>query len=121
MAGSRKYFRARELLLWGSILVPAALLLMTQFLFHRPAPEPTWKGRPVSAWVKEIRFYGPEDEVVAEEAVLHLGPRALPCLIANLQKRDTMFSDFWFKTYPELPSWVRKKVAAPRARCEARE
>src|SRR5690348_17004343 len=114
MPGSRKY---RPVFVGASIVTLGLLLAI---LFYRPVPEPSWKGRPVSAWVRELRVFGSDSEIVAEEAILHLGPQAAPCLIANLRKSDTLFSDFWFSNYPRLPAWVRKKVAAPRARWEAR-
>jgi HEAT repeat protein len=114
MPSYRKY---RRVLVGASIV---ALGLLLAILFYRPAPEPSWKGRPVSAWVKELRVFGSDAEVVAEEAILHLGPQAAPCLTATLRKSDTLFSDFWFSNYPRLPAWVRKKIAAPRARWEAR-
>ena len=55
-----------------------------------PAGEPSYKGRPLSAWLIDVDYGQPQDKRdQAADAIRHMGARTLPYLLARLAERSS--------------------------------
>src|SRR5688572_26702845 len=83
----------------SKIITPVVLLclIVAGLVFAlKPASEPSYEGKPLSAWLREISNpHEQRDEkgVKAINVIRAMGTNALPSLMRMLQARDSQFKD----------------------------
>lgn len=81
--------RNRFLLALGLILALTAAISLTSASRGR---QPVHKGRPLMDWAADLSANDPERATAAREAVLSLGPRAVPTLIRAIRRPDPVLA-----------------------------
>ncbi|HOA62101.1 MAG TPA: hypothetical protein PLY00_15025 [Verrucomicrobiota bacterium] len=81
--------RTRFLLALGLILSLTAAISMTSAWRCR---QPAYEGRPLMDWAADLTANDPERVTAAREAVLSLGPRAVPTLIRAIRRPDPILA-----------------------------
>src|SRR6266436_3449387 len=72
---------------WTGCFVLAAALFVV--VIGLPSPEPTYQGRVLRAWLREMQHPSPLVRHNAQEAVNHLGTNAVPVLRESLHAEDS--------------------------------
>jgi len=72
---------------WTGCFVLAAALFVV--VIGLPSPEPTYQGRVLRAWLREMQHPSPLVRHNAQEAVSHLGINAMPAIRAILHAEDS--------------------------------
>ena len=81
--------RNRFLLALGLILaLTAAISMMSAWR----GQQPVYRGRPLMEWAADLAASEPERAKAAQEAVLSLGPRAVPTLIRAIRRPDPILA-----------------------------
>jgi hypothetical protein len=81
---NRRYVRKKL----GIILTVAALVLTGAGIWQtKGPPEPTWDGRPESAWLEDIQNWTGDTNAPAFLAFRNMGSKALPELMAIAQAK----------------------------------
>ena len=93
---------------------------VASWLLYPAPPEPTWNGKPLSYWMENLQREGGRSGPPFSFGIPHIGPKALPCLVRDLSRRDSLLNDLWFKIHPKLPSFVRQKFRAVKSRARIR-
>jgi hypothetical protein len=75
-----------------AVVAIAILATLAWAVFQAPAPEPEYKGKPLSEWLLQLTSgtnYSQSARSEAELAVREIGPNATPTLLLMLEKRDS--------------------------------
>jgi HEAT repeat protein len=94
-------------------LAAAALLMWRLFLRQS---QPVYQGRPLLAWVKDLKSASPKQQERAAAAVRSLGRQALPTLVRVLARRDSVFRRPLLATQNKLPAplwWPLYRLVRP--------
>jgi len=85
------------------------LLLLTANLFIRRVPDPSFAGRPASAWADDLASPDYATRQHAERAFEQLGAAGVPQLCAMLRRQDSVWNPYAARARRWLP-----KIALPR-------
>jgi len=103
-------------LAWGRLALVAATVFMVGGC-NKPPDEPTYKGEPLSFWLKgfDIPAAGTEDPRKAhdaDEAILHLGTNTIPFLIELLRHGSPEQANQAMQAFSTLGSLAKSAVPA---------
>lgn len=98
----------------AQVLLVLAVISVLFLLSLRASNRPAWNGKPVTHWIRYLRFQsGSDDCTIGARGILEIGPAAIPYLEAGLHQRDTPLSRGWAKVYPKLPPAIQKRFDLP--------
>src|SRR3954469_14251750 len=100
---------------WTILGLLALGIIITGRLCWPSSPEPTWNGRPVSAWIEDLQQSQGGSGPLYMGGILHIGPKAVPYLVRELKKRDSIFANLWLRYWWRFPVWVQRKLGVPKS------
>src|SRR3954469_24062050 len=74
--------------------------------------EPVYNSKPLSYWVTHVNDITPEGPT-ARMAVYEIGAPAVPYLIKQLERRETLIDRLYAQLYPGLPAQIQNKFRRP--------
>jgi len=82
--------------------------------------ERVYRGRPVSAWVRQLQItqIGQTNDTL--DVLLDIGPDCLRPLTGELQARENVITKWWQQIRPKLPGNVRRLLPQPSSRTDRR-
>ena len=91
-------------ILLGIVLCGLALLAL------RPT-EPSYQGRPISAWLDDMTTKGPTDYY---KAIENIGTNALPYAVRNLGRNDSKWRKKYRELWPKFPKFLKQFLPQPK-------
>jgi HEAT repeat protein len=86
--------------------------------FHR---EPVYRGKPVRAWVQELKNTQNTEKNETFHVLLDIGPDCLPALVEELRPMDNIFTRTYAGLWPRLPRSLARFFPQPKpSRAERR-
>jgi hypothetical protein len=101
----------RSFRLWLAFLAVALVATCGVIYFSAPS-EPSWNGRPLSMWLRQIRRGSSTDQLQAEVALRCLGTKSIPFLLGWLNSRDNPLKKVYYEILPRRkqiqwqPEWA---------------
>jgi len=84
----------------------------------KPAlPDPVFNGKAASVWARQFIL---DESYEAQNALQQIGEAAVPYLIPNLERRDSIFNSAYVKLWPVLPTILKSRLQPPLLSREAR-
>ena len=115
------------------VAITGLLACLAVFLALRPAADPSYQGKTLSEWIDRAASdggaWGRRAPKALEQAVSHLGPRALPVLVRKIGDERWLKQYSLFKLQRRLPRFVlsshffatlERKVADDEMRAQSR-
>src|SRR5437660_547490 len=97
--------------LWLAFLAVAFVATCAAMYFSAPS-EPSWNGRPLSMWLRQIRRSSSAEQHQAEGALRCLGTKSIPFLLGWLSSRDNPLKKVYYEILPRRkqiqwqPEWA---------------
>jgi len=89
-----------------------AVLALSWWALRVP-PEPVYQNKTVTAWAREVISPDPNIRSNATVALQTLGTKAIPSLVRNLQRRDSVLRNPFLSLGGKMPLWVRRRFCIP--------
>lgn len=93
----------------GGLLLAAAALVAIGLWVHS-AWMPSYGGKTAEEWLGQVFT---TNQPQAMEAFRKMRPDTLPFVMRELQSRETRWDRYYFRKYPTLPAWLKKRLPQP--------
>ena len=104
-----------------AVLLVITLALVALTLLRSPPkpalPDPVFNGKAASVWTRQFIL---DESYEAQNALQQIGAPAVPYLIPNLERRDSIFNSAYVKLWPVLPTILKSRLQPPLLSREAR-
>jgi hypothetical protein len=96
----------KQRLLWS--IIGEGIIVATLLWWCLPDRGPRYQGKSIGYW---FRSSGNEQA----KAFRAMGTNAVPYLVAQVKKKDSWWTGFYWKSYPRLPLWLQARLPWPQA------
>jgi len=104
-----------------ALLLVITLAVVAFQLSRSPAkpafPDPVFNGKSARVWARQFIL---DESYEAQNALQQIGAPAVPYLIPNLERRDSIFNSAYVKLWPVLPALLKSRLQPPLLSREAR-
>ena len=115
--GGKRRIEALLISLIGLAVLSILLFWLTQPQREPVLPDPLANGKRTSQWVREAVRHG---DWQTQATVAKIGEPAIPYIVKNLRRKDSMFNTAWVWLWPKLPGAVQRRVSQPTLARETR-
>jgi HEAT repeats/PBS lyase HEAT-like repeat len=106
------------------VLILAAILIAAGFIIFFQAPEPSAKGKTLTAWIDDfIALNGannlfptsdPGKRAAVTEAFKEMGTNCIPFIFRRLERQDAPIRTGYRNAWPKIPGLLRRILHAPK-------
>ncbi len=104
-----------------AVLLVITLAVVALKLSRSPAkpalPDPVINGKAASVWARQFIL---DESYEAQNALQQIGEAAVPYLIPNLERQDSILNSAYVKLWPVLPTILKSRLQPPLLSREAR-
>ena len=100
---------------WQLAVITAAVAgaLVVVFLLPSSPRQPTYQGRSVDGWLKEVFNFKAGNQAKALQALCAMGPEAVPFQIEALARRDSSRDKIYQRVFQSMPGVVQQWLPRP--------
>ena len=100
---------------WRKIMIVAGVAILSLFLAVLLRPrEPTYQGKPLSYWAEQLWTPGAAEQDQARTALRAIGPKAVPLLLGQIRRQNSLSLRLYRDTWPRLPRTFRRVFPRPK-------
>jgi HEAT repeat protein len=107
-----------------ALLILAAILIVAGFIAFFHAPEPSYQGKTVAAWIDDyvalnaanhtFQASDPGERAAVTEAFKEMGTNCIPFIFRRLERQDAPMRTRYRALWPKLPKILQRLLPAPK-------